>query len=111
MNNNNSKINKNTLLNKNNRNGHRNNGHHNNNELNQCKPQNVSLQPFIPAPVTNTDLESVPSHDTNRDLQNKALQINQIANMPEKQSISDWFFTLIAIPIQAKNNQYINGIP
>ncbi|CAB4019930.1 Hypothetical predicted protein, partial [Paramuricea clavata] len=50
MNNNNSKINKNTLMNKNNTNGHRNNGHHNNNELNQCKPQNVSLQPFIPAP-------------------------------------------------------------
>ena len=47
MNNNNSKINKNTLMNKNNRNGHRNNGHHNNSGLNQCKSQNVSLQPFI----------------------------------------------------------------
>ncbi|CAB4024220.1 Hypothetical predicted protein, partial [Paramuricea clavata] len=110
MNNNNNKINKNTLMNKNNRNGHRNNGHHNN-ELNQCKSQNVSLQPFIPAPVNNRDLESVPFHDTNRDLQNKALQINQIANMPEKQPISDWISSLplIDIPIQAKNNQYING--
>ena len=37
VNNNNSKINKNTLMNENNRNGHRNNGHHNNNGLNQCK--------------------------------------------------------------------------
>ncbi|CAB4042019.1 Hypothetical predicted protein, partial [Paramuricea clavata] len=93
-NNNNSKINKNTLMNKNNRNVHRNNGHHNNNELNQCKSQNVSLQPFIPAPVNNRDIESVPFHDTNSDLQNKALQINQIANMPEKQPISDWIGSL-----------------
>ena len=81
MNNNYSKINKNTLMNKNNRNGHQNNGHHNNNELNQCKPQSVSFQPFIPAPVNNRDLESVPSHDTNGDLQNKALQMNQIAKI------------------------------
>lgn len=110
MNNNNSKINKNTLMNKNNRNGHRNNGHHNNSGLNQCKSQNVSLQPFIPAPVNNRDPESVPFYDTNRDLQNKALQINQIANRPEKQPISDWIgsLPLIDIPIQAKNNQHIN---
>ena len=86
MNNNNSKINKNTLMNKNNRNGHRNNGHN------------------------NRDPESVPFYDTNRDLQNKALQINQIANRPEKQPISDWIgsLPLIDIPIQAKNNQHIN---
>ena len=45
-------------MNKNNRNGHRNNGHHNNSGLNQCKSQNVSLQPFIPAPVNNRDPES-----------------------------------------------------
>ncbi|CAB4008852.1 Hypothetical predicted protein [Paramuricea clavata] len=113
MNNNNNKINKNTLMNKNNRNGHRNNGHRNNNELNQCKSQNVSLQPFIPAPVNNRDIESVPSHDTNRDLQNKALQINQIANMPEKQPISDWIgsLPLIDIPIQAKITNILMEIP
>ena len=81
-------------MNKNNRNGHRNNGHHNNSGLNQCKSQNVSLQPFIPAPVNNRDPESVPFYDTNRDLQNKALQINQIANRPEKQPISDWFLAV-----------------
>ena len=51
VNNNSSKINKNTLMNENNRNSHRNNGHYNNNGLNQCKSQNVSLQPFISAPV------------------------------------------------------------
>ena len=104
VNNNNSKINKNTLMNKNNRNGHRNNGHHNNNGLNQCKSQNVSSQPFIPAPVNNRDFNRVPLHDTNRDLQNKALQVNQIANMPEKQPISDWIgsLPLIDILIQVK---------
>ena len=111
VNNNNSKINKNTLMNENNRSGHQNNGHHNNNGLNQCKSQNVSSQPFIPAPVNNRDFDRVPLHDTNRDLQNKALQINQIANMPEKQPISDWIgsLPLIDIPIQVKNNQYSNG--
>ena len=50
---------------KNNRNGHRNNGHHNNSGLNQCKSQNVSIQPFIPAPVNNRDPKSVPFYDTN----------------------------------------------
>ena len=51
----------------------------------------------------------MPFYDTNRDLQNKALQINQIANRPEKQPISDWIgsLPLIDIPIQAKNNQHI----
>ena len=110
VNNNNSKINKNTLMNENNRNGHRNNGQHNNNGLNQCKSQNVSSQPFISAPVNNRDFDRVPLHD-NRDLQNKALQVNQIANMPEKQPISDWIgsLPLIDIPTKVKNNQYSNG--
>ena len=110
VNNNNSKINKNTLMNENNRNGHRNNGHHNNNGLNQSKSQNVSSQPFISAPVNNRDFDRVLLHD-NRDLQNKALQVNQIANMPEKQPISDWigFLPLIDIPTKVKNNQYSNG--
>ena len=65
---------------------------------------------FIPAPVNNRDPESMPFHDTNKDLQNKALQINQIANMPEKQPILDWIgsLPLIDIPIQTKNN-HING--
>ena len=56
-------------MNQNNRNGHRNNGHHNNNGLNQCKSQNVSSQPFIPASVNNRVFDRVPLHDTNRDLQ------------------------------------------
>ncbi|CAB4035218.1 Hypothetical predicted protein [Paramuricea clavata] len=101
MNNNNSKINKNTLMNKNNRNGHRNNGHHNNNGLNQCKSQNVSLQPFIPAPVNNRDLESVPFHDTNRDLQNKGLTKQGTTNQSNCKYARkatnigmDWFFTV-----------------
>ena len=67
VNNNNSKIDKNTLMNENNRNGHRNNGHHNNNGLNQCKSQNVSSQTFNPAPVNNRVFDRVPLHDTNRD--------------------------------------------
>ena len=84
--NNNGEINKNALMNENNRNGNRNNGNHNNNWLNQCKSK---TQPLIPAPVNNRDFDRVPLHDTNMVLQNKALQINQIANMPEKQPISD----------------------
>ena len=46
VNNDSSKINKNTLMNENNRNSHRNNGHYNNNGLNQCKSQNGQFTIF-----------------------------------------------------------------
>ena len=81
VNNNSSKINKNTLMNENNRNSHRNNGHHNNNGLNQCKSQNVSLQPFISAPVNNREFDRVPLHDTDVNIDNeKTKETNQLCD-------------------------------
>ena len=81
VNNNSSKINKNTLMNENNRNSHRNNGHHNNNGLNQCKSQNVSSQPFISAPVNNREFDRVPLHDTDVNIDNeKTKETNQLCD-------------------------------
>ena len=76
-----SKINKKTLMNENNRNSHRNNGHYNNNGLNQCKSQNVSLQPFISAPVNNREFDRVPLHDTDANIDNvKTKETNQLCD-------------------------------